>query len=84
MVGAAAVVVAGVVLWRLSRATKGADMTQSNSEKTSVPKDRITIEQVQKEKPEIIFAGGERVYFKEVGGEFISMEHLTINNTPIS
>ena len=45
MVGAAAVVVAGVVLWRLSRATKGADMTQSNSEKTSVPKDRITTEQ---------------------------------------
>ena len=39
---------------------------------------------MQKEKSESLFAGGERVYFRQVGGQFTSISQISIENTPIA
>ena len=69
-VGAVAIIVAGVVVWKLSKAQNG---KKSNAKRKFEFKTPITIDQVQKEKVDSLFAGGERVYFREVVGQFTSI-----------
>ena len=70
MVGAVAVVVAGVVIWKLSKAQNDKKSLTKSNIRSKTP---ISIDEVQKEKSESLFAGGEPVYFRQVGGQFTSI-----------